>query len=175
MNINSLTRGLFEQVQKHKNSNKLQSTQLKFDHDNKLMGATSLAKNDLIAQFWGMTNKMPKKDQISLAASVIASKVFKNGMTPENKAFIKNIKNKFSPDEIGNLESQVRTHPMMRGKAPDKVSDFMKALQQSLDKNNSEIGSLDNNKPLTTPRLPEEIFFQTTLKFGNFNKPAMAA
>lgn len=174
MNINSLSQGIFDKINKSRAIKKNQTAQLKFDHENKLMGASGFPKNDLLAQFWGMTDKMPKKDQISLAASVIASKVFQNGMTPENKTFIKNIKNRFSPDEIGNLESQVKAHPMIQGKPADKVADFMKELDGFLNKQNSEIGAIKQQQPTAAPRLPEEIFFQTTLKFGNFNKATVA-
>lgn len=173
VNINSLSQNLFNKINKP-NSIKKPEAALKFDSENKLMGASTDNKDDLLSQFWSMTDKMPKEDQVSLAASVIASKVFSNGITSENKAFIKNIGNKFSPNEIGDLKNEIKSHPLIKDKSAAQVDNFIKDFEQFLAKPTSEIGALQNGRPISTPRSPEEIFFQTTMKFSNSNKSVFA-
>ncbi len=135
---------------------------------------TAFKREDFVSQFWNMTDSMPRENQVSFAASVIANRIMKQGMTEENKSFLQNVSNRFSPQEIGNLKAQVLNHPSVKGQSGNDVEAFLKDFDKFI---TSQQGSdlEPAKKQQVSPRFknPDEIFFQTTLKHDATNKPTM--
>ncbi len=119
--------------------------------------------NDLVSQFWNMTDSMPRDNQISFAASIVANRIMKQGITDENKSFLQNISNRFSPEEIGNLKNEILNHPAVKNQANSDVETFLKDFDKFIA---SQKGTdlEPTRKQQVSPRLknPDEIFFQTT-------------
>jgi hypothetical protein len=119
--------------------------------------------NDLVSQFWNMTDSMPRDNQISFAASIVANRIMKQGITDENKSFMQNISNRFSPEEIGNLKNEILNHPAVKSKSDSDVEAFIKDFDKFIA---SQKGSdlEPTRKQQVSPRIknPDEIFFQTT-------------
>jgi hypothetical protein len=127
------------------------------------MSHTGFRQDNLLNQFWNMTEAMPKENQISLAASVTASKVFNQGINAENSHFLKNISNKFSPEEIGTLKNEILNHPMVQNKASGDIEKFMKEFDAFMGSQQStQMENLQKQQANPKYRTPEEIFFQTT-------------
>jgi hypothetical protein len=166
MNVGSLNQNLYNQITKPLKNKKAEAA-ITFDNTERRMEHTSLQKDDLMNQFWGMTNDMPKENQVSLAASVIVSKVFNNGITNENKGFVKSISDRFSPEEIGALKQEVKNHPMIQNKDSAQIQNFMKQFDKFLNNGTSELEGLQKQRANPNLRTPEEIFFQTTLNFNS--------
>ncbi len=162
MNVSAYSQNMFSRYNKPLNNSRPEVS-IGFDDEGRKMSHTSFNKDDIISQFWSMTDNMPKENQISLAASVVATKVFDQGITPETKNFLKNISNRFSPEEIGSLKTEIKNHPMIRSKANNAIEKFMNDFDAFLTGQQST--QMENlQKQQANPKFlsPEEIFFQTT-------------
>lgn len=88
----------------------------------------------------------------------------KQGITDENKSFLQNISNRFSPEEIGNLKNEILNHPAVKNQTSTDVAniskDFDKFMASQKDSDLNQLGK----QQVVSPRLksPDEIFFQTT-------------
>lgn len=166
MNIGNLNQNLYNRSNSAKNNGKIE-TRLSFEADERRLRDTAFKKEDLVSKFWNMTDSMPRENQVAFAATIIAGRIMNQGMTDENQSFMKNVSNRFSPDEIGALKKQVIEHPAAKGKSSGELEKFFNDFEQLIANQKKE--ELDPaQKQQATPRLrsAEDIFFQTT---SNFN------
>lgn len=171
MNVSAYSSNMFSRYNKPVNNNRPEVS-ISFDDEGRKMNHSSFNQDDLINQFWSMTDNMPKENQISLAASVVATKVFDQGITPETKNFLQNISNRFSPEEIGSLKSEIKNHPMIRSKADSSVEKFLKDFDAFLTgQQSTQMENLQKQQANPKFMAPEELFFQTTFLI----KPTAAA
>lgn len=141
-----------------------------FEIENRQTRPQSARKDDLVSQFWNITDSMPRENQLSFAATVVAGRIMKQGITEENKSFMQNISSRFSPEEIGALKQQVMNHPSVKGQNTSDIEKFFKDFDQFISKQNTtELDPLKKQQAQPRFRTPEEIFFQTT-----FNSQAVS-
>ncbi|MEW6708579.1 MAG: hypothetical protein AB1403_02060 [Candidatus Riflebacteria bacterium] len=168
MNVGAYNQTMFTRYNRTANNNSRAEVSISFDDEGRRMNHTSFNKDDLMNQFWGMTGNMPKENQISLAASVMATKVFDQGITPETKNFLQNISNRFSPEEIGSLKKEIKNHPAMQNKAKSALDKFLNDFDAFISgQQSTQMENLQKQQANPKFRTPEEIFFQTTF----LNKP----
>lgn len=140
-----------------------------FDIENRQTRPNSAKKDDLVSQFWNITDSMPRENQVSFAATVMAGRIMKQGITEENKSFLQNVSNRFSPEEIGAIKKQVMNNPAVQGQSNSDIEKFFKDFDQFISQQNAtELDPLKKQQAQPRFRTPEEIFFQTT-----FNSHAM--
>jgi hypothetical protein len=162
MKINAYNQNLFNRSNKTGNNNRAEVS-ISFDNEGRRMNHSEFKKDDLINQFWGMTSNVPKENQISLAASVMATRVVDKGITPETKGFLQNISNRFSPEEIGSLKSEVKNHPLMRNRPQGDLEKFLEEFDAFIaGQQSNQMQNLQKKQANPKFRSPEEIFFQTT-------------
>ena len=153
---------------------KTRETSLNLEDEDKRNRNTAFKRDDFLSQFWNMTDSMPRQNQISFAASVVANRIMKQGITEENKSFLQNISNRFSPEEIGTLKGEILNHPMVKNQKSSDVEAFLQNFDQFI---TSQKGNdLDpTRKQQVSPRLKnsDEIFFQTTLKHDATSRPTI--
>lgn len=131
----------------------------------------TVQKDDFASVIWNMTDSMPRENQISFTAGVIASKLLNQGATEENKALLKNISNRFSQDEIGTLKTEIMNDPKVQQSDAETVKEFLTSLEEILsDKANEELQSQLKEENLHKFRTMDEIFFQTSLLFDATKK-----
>ncbi len=135
---------------------------------------SAFKRDDLVSQFWNMTDSMPRSNQVAFAASIVANRIMKQGITDENKSFLQNISNRFSPEEIGNLKNQVLNHPSVKNQNSGDVETFLQDFDKFLTSQEGDNGAT-TRKQQVSPRLrnPDEIFFQTTLKHEATTRPTI--
>lgn len=153
----------FNQSLHHTSKHQVRSQRGEFQLEERRMKHSEVKQDNLINQFWNLTDSMPRENQVEMAASVIAGRFMEQGITSENESFIKNISNRFSPEEIGNLKDQIKNHP----KTQDKDISELERFFENLDKNvtqyqTGELNHLQKQQAKPEFRSPEEIFFQTT-------------
>jgi hypothetical protein len=162
MNVGLINQTMMTRFNRTENRNRPEAS-ISFEQEGRRMNHTSFKKDDLINQFWSMTDSMPKENQISLAASVMAAKVFNEGVTPETKSFMQNIGNRFSPEEIGSLKTEIRNHPMVRDKSTTEIERFMNEFDSFIaGQQTNQMQNLQKQQANPKFRTPEELFFQTT-------------
>ncbi len=131
--------------------------------ENTKMHHSNAKKDDLLTKFWNMTDSMPRDNQVAFAATVVANRIMKQGITEENKSFMQNISNRFSPEEIGALKNQVKNHPAVAGHQGSDIEKFFADFDQFISNNKStELEPLKKQQANPPMRSPEDIFFQTT-------------
>lgn len=163
MNVGSINQNMFTKYARPTDKNRSEAS-ISFEEEGRRMDHTAFKKDDMINQFWSMTDSMPKENQISLTASVMASKVFNKESTPETKNFLQNVSNKFSPEEIGTLKAEIRNHPLVRNKAMNEVEKFMNEFDTFISSQQStQMESLQKQQANPKFKSVEEIFFQMTL------------
>ncbi|MGM0598891.1 MAG: hypothetical protein ACQETH_03630 [Candidatus Rifleibacteriota bacterium] len=175
MNVNALNQTDFNILNNNEKNNG-KEVSISFDDQMRQMNHTAFQTDDLLNQFWNMTDKMPKDNQISLTASVMASKVFGKGVNDETKSFLKNVSNRFSPEEIGALKDEIKNHPMIRNKSDQDINSFINEFESFI--NSQQKGQMnDLQKQQAAPQLktPEELFFQTAFLKNSGAKSAAAA
>lgn len=135
---------------------------------------TAFKRDDLVSQFWNMTDSMPRANQVDFAASIVANRIMKQGITDENKSFLQNISNRFSPEEIGNLKTKVLNHPSVKNQNSGDVETFLQDFDKFISSQEGGNGAT-TRKQQVSPRLrnPDEIFFQTTLKHEATTRPTI--
>lgn len=153
----------FNQSLHHTAKHQIQSKRGEFKLEERRMNHSQVKHDNLINQFWNLTDSMPRENKVEMAASVIAGRFMEQGITSENESFIKNISNRFSPEELGSLKNQIKNHP----KTQDKDISELERLFDGLDKSvtlfeSDELKSLQKQQANPEFRSPEEIFFQTT-------------
>ncbi len=143
-------------------------TTLNYDSEERRMEHTSFQKRGILSDFWDVTAKLPRNEQVSLAASVLVQQVAQNGPTTENRTFVRQLGSRFSNDELATLKSIVERHPLLQKRSKSDASDLLQQIETLL--KDSRPLQVQENAP--TPRLqprplsPDEIFFQTTLLKG---------
>ncbi len=165
--------GKFNQTALNAFSNKAATKKIdssnSFEIEDRQMRPNPAKKDDLVSQFWNITDSMPRENQLSFAATVVAGRIMKQGITEENKSFVQNISSRFSPEEIGALKKQVMNHPSIKGQSSGDIEKFFKEFDQFIsNQNTTELDPLKKQQAQPRFRTPEEIFFQTT-----FNSQAM--
>jgi len=138
--------------------------------DSRATKHTADKKDDLVNKFWNLTDSMPRENQVSFAATVVAGRIARQGITDENKSFMQNISNRFSPEEIGAIRQQVMNHPSTKGHEGVDIDKFIREFDQFISSQKStELEPLKKQQANPAMMKPEEIFFRTTLnsKFLN--------
>ena len=163
MNVNELTQSynnFYRQQLKRKNTNNDVNLQV---NDSNSVYAT-VQKDDFASKIWNMTDSMPRENQISFTASVLANKMVNQGITDENKVFIKNVSNRFSNDEMNTLKTEFLNDPKVKASDASIVQEFLNSIDAIMsEKDNDSLQSQLKNKNLHKFRTPDEIFFQTSL------------
>ena len=124
MNVGSYNQSTLN-ISTDKLTQKKSETAINLEDEDRRNRHSAFKKDDLVSQFWNLTDSMPRENQISFAASIVANRVMKQGITDENKSFLQNISNRFSPAEIGNLKNEILNHPAVKGKNSGDVAAFL--------------------------------------------------
>lgn len=172
MNIGTINQELFRPLTGNKNNSRPE-TRISFEADEKRLRDSAFKTDDLVNRFWNMTDSMPRDSQIAFAATVIAGRIMNQGMTDENQAFMKNVSNRFSPEEIGALKQQVITHPAATGKSTGELEKFLNDFDKMIaEQKNHELDPLNKQQAIPRLRSADDIFFQTTSTFNPLYRPA---
>ena len=163
MNVNELTQSynnFYRQQLKRKNSNNDVNLQV---NDSNSVYAT-VQKDDFASTIWNMTDSMPRENQISFTASVLANKMVNQGVTNENKDFLKNVSNRFSNEEMNTLKAEFLNDPKVKSSDASIVQQFLNSIDEIItEKNDDSLQTQLKSKNLHKFRTPDEIFFQTSL------------
>lgn len=164
MNVGTITTRS-QQLETARSRNRNAEPAISFDSTERRMEHSSFRSSDILQDFWNLTQRMPRQDQMSLAATVLASQSNQNGMSSETRSFIANLKTRFSPSEIETIRGMFEKHASLKSKSETQIQDLWNQIQQVLSNNvTEETGdSLTENGTRPLPRTPEEIYFQTTL------------
>lgn len=174
MNIGTINQELYR-PQTGSKLNARAETRISFEADEKRLRDKAFKKDDLVSRFWNMTDSMPRDSQIAFAATVIAGRIMNQGMTDENKAFMKNVSNRFSPEEIGSLKQQVLDHPAATGKSTGELEKFLNDFDKMIaEQKNHELDPLNKQQAIPRLRSADDIFFQTTSTFNPLYRPNAA-
>ncbi len=170
MNVNELNMSVSsfyqQQIQKRYNNN---DVNLQVNDSNSVYA--TMQQDDFASTIWNMTDSMPRENQISFTAAVLANKLVNQGVTEDNKTFIKDISNRFSTDEINSLKKQILSDPKVKTSNEDVIKEFLGSLDEILsDKANEALQSQLKSKNLHKFRSMDEIFFQTSLLFDATKK-----
>jgi len=139
---------------------------LSYDDTERRMEHSMFQPNHILNNFWDVVQNLPKQDQMSLAANVMATQFSQNGTTRENRDFIRSFKNRFSPEDLDSILKQVGRHPLLQQTTGEKKNEIMRTIQELLEVP-AAIKAEDKLTPAPgrpLPRSPEEIFFQMSLK-----------
>ena len=170
MNVSELNQGVspfYQQKLSVKHSGSDVNVQV---NDSNSVYAT-MQKDDFASTIWNLTDSMPRENQISFTAEVLTNKILNQGVTEENKAFIKNLSSRFSIEEMNVLKSEVMNNPKVKDSNSEAVSDFMTSLDEILSEKVDEAMQTQlKKKNLHKFRNMDEIFFQTTLLFDATKK-----
>lgn len=162
MNIGNFSQSTYniasgQQIQKRS------ETSINLEDEDRRNRNSAFKKDNLVNQFWNMTDSMPRENQISFAASVVANRIMKQGVTEENKSFMQNISNRFSPQEIGNLKTEILNNPAVKGKNSGDVAAFLQEFDKFIESQKAnELEPAKKQQASPRFRSPDEIFFQTT-------------
>jgi hypothetical protein len=169
MNVGRLNQTTFNPLLNSAQKKAENSTSIEIE--DRQMRHSAAKKDDLVNQFWNITDSMPRENQISFAATVVAGRIMKQGITDENKSFMQNISNRFSPEEIGSIKQQILNHPSVKGQNSGEIEKFLKDFDQLIsNQNSSELDPLKKQQANPRLRTPEEIFFQTTFNSNQMNQ-----
>jgi hypothetical protein len=149
-------------------------TALSYDKSERRMEHSSFQPNHILMSFWDVVQRLPRQDQISLAANALASQVSQNGLNRESRDFIRSFKNRFQPQDLEAILGAVRQHPLLQKKGAATKDEFLRTIQEILEmpaaiKADDQLAPAPG-RPL--PRSPEELFFQLSL---NSRTPAKKA
>lgn len=115
--------------------------------------------------FWDSVQKMPRADQMNLAALAVISQSGDEGVNPESRHFVQNLKNRFNSQELQTVRDAIRSHPLVKNRTSGEIDKLMEQLQglwaPTAGKEALDVAPV---KPETVPlRSPDQIFFQTTM------------
>lgn len=115
--------------------------------------------------FWDSVQKMPRGDQMNLAALAVISQSSGEGVNPESRHFVQNLKNRFNNQELQAVRDTIRSHPLVKNRTSGEIDKLMEQLQglwaPTAGKEAQDVAPV---KPETVPlRSPDQIFFQTTM------------
>ena len=170
MNVNELNQSFsnFYQQKMKRNYNNDINVQV---NDSNAVYATTMQHDDFANTIWNLTDSMPRANQISFTATVIANKMLNQGITDENKNFLKNVSKRFSEEERNTLKSEIMDNPKMKTSNSGFIQEFLNSFDEILsNKANEAIQSQLKSKNLHKFRSADEIFFQTTLLFDATKK-----
>ena len=133
---------------------------------------STMQQEDFATTIWNMTDSMPRANQISFTAEVLANKMVNQGITDENIAFLKKVSNRFSTDEMDKLKNEIMNNPKIQsGSNTEVIKEFLGSLEENMsDKANEALQSQLKEKNLHKFRSMDEIFFQTSLLFDATKK-----
>ncbi len=133
---------------------------------------STMQQEDFASTIWNMTDSMPRANQISFTAEVLANKMLNQGITDENIAFLKKVSNRFSTDEMDKLKNEIMKNPKIQsGSNTEVIKEFLGSLEEIMsDKANEALQSQLKEKNLHKFRSMDEIFFQTSLIFDATKK-----
>ena len=163
MNVNELTQSFsnyyHSQIKKKYNNS---DVNLQVNESNSVYA--TMQQDSFENTIWNMTDSMPRQDQISFTATVLTNKMLNQGVTEDNKAFLKNVSNRFSTDEMNDLKSKIMNNPKVKASDAAIVQEFLGSIDEIVnERNNEALQSQLKNKNLHKFRTPDEIFFQTSL------------
>ncbi len=140
-------------------------TALSYDKSERRMEHSSFQPTHILMSFWDVVQRLPRQEQMSLAANAMASQVSQNGLNRESRDFVRSFKNRFNPQELETILGAVKQHPLLQKKGADTKEEFLRIIQEILEmpaaiKADDQLAPAPG-RPL--PRSPEELFFQMTL------------
>lgn len=170
MNVNEINQSFSnyyqQQIKKRYNNN---DVNLQVSDSNSVYA--TLQQEDFASTIWNMTDSMPRANQISFTAAVIANKMVNQGITKENIAFLKDVSNRFSQEEMKTLKSEIMSDPKIKSGDTSVVQEFLSSLDEIMnDKSNEALQSQLKQRNLHKFRSMDEIFFQTSLLFDATKK-----
>ena len=170
MNVNELSQS-FTNYYKHQIKRSYNNNDVNLQVNDSNSVYAPMQQDDFASTIWNMTDSMPRANQISFTAAVIANKMVNQGITDENKAFLKNVSNRFSTEEMNTLKAEIMSDPKVKSSKTNVVQEFLNSLEEIMsDKENEALQSQLKSKNLHKFRSMDEIFFQTTLLFDATKK-----
>ncbi|OQA05947.1 MAG: hypothetical protein BWY66_02141 [bacterium ADurb.Bin374] len=154
-----------QQLDSARSRNRDSEPAISFDSTERRMEHSSFQSSDILQDFWNLTQRMSRQDQMSLASTVLASQANQDGISSDARSFIANLKTRFSPSEIETIRGMFEKHASLKSKSDAQIQDLWNQIQQVLSGNKTEEtgDSLTENDSRPLLRSPEEIYFQTTL------------
>ena len=131
--------------------------------------------------FWDSVQKMPRADQVNLAALAVISQSGKDGLNSESRHFVENLKNRFNGQELQAVRDAIRSHPLVKNRTTPEIDRLMEQLQTLWAPTASkEAQEIAPSSPETVPlHSPDQLFFQISLLQSSRGearpKPAMPA
>ncbi len=169
MNVNEINQSFSNYYQNQIKQKINNSVNLQVSDSNSVYA--TMQQDDFASTIWNMTDSMPRANQISFTATVLANKMVNQGITDENKAFLKEVSNRFSPEEMNTLKAEIMSDPKVKSGNADVVKEFLASLEEIMsDKANEALQSQLKEKNLHKFRSMDEIFFQTSLIFDATKK-----
>ena len=169
MNVNDINQSVsnyYQQQIKKKYSN---DVNLQVNDSNSVYA--TMQQDDFASTIWNMTDSMPRANQISFTATVLANKMYNQGITDENKAFLKNVSNRFSTEEMDELKNEILNDSKFKSSNSAVIQNFLESLEEIMsEKANDALQSQLKEKNLHKFRSMDEIFFQTSLLFDATKK-----
>ena len=170
MNVNELSQAV-SNYYKHQMKRSYNNNDVNLQVSDSNSVYAPMQQDDFASTIWNMTDSMPRANQISFTATVIANKMINQGVTEENKAFLKDVSNRFSTEEMKTLKSEIMSDPKVKASNANVVQEFLNSLDEIMsDKDNEALQSQLKSKNLHKFRSMDEIFFQTTLLFDATKK-----
>lgn len=170
MNVNALNQSVMTQYQQRL-KRKAETSEVNLQVNNSSSGYATIQQDDFASRIWNMTDSMPRENQISFTATVLANRISDQNTSDETKSFLKNISNRFSAEEIGTLKNEIMNNPKIQSADAKTVSDFMNSLDELMsDKAEEALQSQLKDQNQYKYRSMDEIFFQTTLNFDATRK-----
>lgn len=169
MNINELNQSASSFYNQKLNNKSKNEVNLQVSDSNSVYA--TMQKEDFANTIWNMTDSMPRENQISFTAEVLTNKMLNQGVTEENLAFLKNVSNRFSSEEMNKLKAEILDDPKLKQGDSETVQEFLNSIDELMaDKANEALQSQLKEKNLHKFRSADEIFFQTTLLFDATKK-----
>ncbi len=145
---------------------------LEYDRESRKMDHTGVRPPGYADSFWEASKSLSKDQQIEMAALALTSQFIQNGVSNENKDFIRSFKGKFSSSETDLLKNRMRNHILLEKKPKAEVEQLFKSID--------EIWSDAYGKKAIEPRFtpddaikfqtPDELFFRTSFKKSDEKK-----
>ena len=105
MNVNEINQSFSNYYQNQIKQKINNSVNLQVSDSNSVYA--TMQQDDFASTIWNMTDSMPRANQISFTATVLANKMVNQGITDENRAFLKEVSNRFSPEEMNTLKAEI--------------------------------------------------------------------
>jgi len=127
------------------------------------VGHTGLGKPPYYEAFWEASKDLPRQQLVNLAAMALVSQVHQNGFSSETRDFIRSIKSRFSPEEIWELKTQIKSRLSLGHQIGMEIGNIFKLLDQPSVEPTVPKGLFPGDG--IRFQTPDEIFFQTSMRW----------